>query len=178
MGNQPYEELPECGDYMKEKSALPPEELSPSERDQFYMREALSLARIAKELDEVPVGAVIVAKGRIVGRGHNRRESGRDATLHAEMIAIREACAIMGGWRLPDATIYVTLEPCPMCAGAMINARIDRLVFGAYDPKSGAAGSVLNVADCPGLNHRMEIKGGVLAADEVLLLKEFFTHKR
>lgn len=163
---------------MTENLTCPPADISPSERDQFYMRQALGLARIAQELDEVPVGAVIVARGKIVGRGYNRRESGRDATLHAEMVAIREACAVMGGWRLPEATVYVTLEPCPMCAGAMVNARIDRLVFGAFDPKAGAAGSVLNVADCPGLNHRLEVAGGVLAAESVLLLQEFFSRKR
>lgn len=163
---------------MMEDLTVPPEGLSLSERDQFYMRQALSLARIAKELDEVPVGTIIVARDRIVGRGYNRRESGRDATLHAEIVAIREACAVMGGWRLPQATVYVTLEPCCMCAGAMVNARIDRLVFGAFDPKAGAAGSVLNVVDCSRLNHRLKVTGGVLAAESVLLLQEFFARKR
>lgn len=148
------------------------------EQDELYMREALALAKVAGELDEVPVGAVVVAGGKIVGTGYNQREYGRDATLHAEMIAIREACATMGGWRLPGATLYVTLEPCPMCAGALVNARVERLVFGASDPKAGAAGTVLDITNCAALNHRLTVEGGVLAEQAAALLKEFFSRKR
>ncbi|NLF79925.1 MAG: nucleoside deaminase [Clostridia bacterium] len=142
------------------------------------MRQALALAARAAAEDEVPVGALVVAGGRIVGRGWNQREAGRDATLHAEMIAIREACAALGGWRLPDATLYVTLEPCPMCAGAIINARIDRLVFGAADQKSGACGSVLDLCGKGLLNHTVAVAGGVLADEAAGLLKDFFGRKR
>lgn len=148
------------------------------EQDEFYMRQALELAKIARDQDEVPVGALIVAGDKIVGRGYNLRESGRDATFHAEMIAIREACATMGGWRLPGATLYVTLEPCPMCAGAMVNARIERVVFGAYDPKAGAAGSVLDIVNCVGLNHQLAVTSGVLAEESAKMLKDFFARKR
>lgn len=146
--------------------------------DIYYMRQALELARQAAELDEVPVGALIVADGHIVGRGYNCRESGRDATLHAELIAIREASATMGGWRLPRSTIYVTLEPCPMCAGAMVQARIERLVYATADPKAGAAGTLLDITRCPGLNHQLEVEGGLLAEEAAVLLKEFFAGKR
>jgi len=146
--------------------------------DIFYMRQALELARLAAEQDEVPVGAVIVADGRVVGSGYNCRESGRDATLHAEMIAIRAACAEMGGWRLPRSTIYVSLEPCPMCAGAMVQARVERLVYAAPDPKAGAAGTLLDIVRCPELNHQLEVTGGVLAEEAAALLRRFFAAKR
>ncbi len=148
------------------------------EQDLQYMYQALELAEQAVAHDEVPVGALVVAGGKIVGRGYNQREYGRDATLHAEMIAIRAACATMGGWRLPGATLYVTLEPCPMCAGALVNARVERVVFGAYDPKAGAAGSVLDIVRCSGLNHQLEVTGGVLAEESAALLKNFFARKR
>lgn len=148
------------------------------EQDLQYMYQALELAEQAAAQDEVPVGALVVVGGKIVGRGYNQREYGRDATLHAEMIAIRAACATMGGWRLPGATLYVTLEPCPMCAGALVNARVERLVFGAYDPKAGAAGSVLDIVRCSGLNHQLEVTGGVLAEESAALLKNFFARKR
>ena len=146
--------------------------------DIHYMQQALELARLAAEQDEVPVGAVIVADGRIVGRGYNCRESGRDATLHAEMIAIREACAEMGGWRLPRSTIYVTLEPCPMCAGAMVQARVERLVYAAPDPKAGAAGTLFDIVRCPYLNHQLEVTGGLLEKEAAALLRQFFAAKR
>ena len=149
-----------------------------SKQDIIYMREALRLAEQAAEQDEVPVGAVIVADGQIVGQGFNRREGGRDATLHAEMIAIREACATMGGWRLPRSTMYVTLEPCPMCAGALVQARVERLVFGATDPKAGAAGTVLDLTRHAALNHQLEVEGGLLAEEAVELLQQFFRQKR
>ena len=146
--------------------------------DLFYMKEALRLAEQAAREDEVPVGAVVVSRGEIVGRGYNQREQGKDATLHAETIAIRDACATVGGWRIPESTMYVTLEPCPMCAGAMVNARIDRLVFGACDPKAGAAGTVLNIVDHPVLNHRISVESGLMAEESAALLKEFFGRKR
>lgn len=146
--------------------------------DIFYMRQALKLARQAAAEDEAPVGALLVADGRIVGRGYNRREGGRDATLHAEMIAIRAACATLGGWRLPHSTMYVTLEPCPMCAGALVQSRVERLVYAAADPKAGAAGTLLDIVRCPGLNHHLEVKGGVLEQEASALLSEFFATKR
>jgi tRNA(adenine34) deaminase len=149
-----------------------------SAQDEQMMRRALDLAASAAEQDEVPVGAIVVVDGEIIGSGFNLRESGQDATLHAEMIAIRAACARLGGWRLPHATLYVTLEPCAMCAGAMVNARIERLVFGAYDPKSGCSGSVLDITTCSRLNHCLQVKGGVLAGESAALLKDFFARKR
>ena len=162
----------------KMKGITLPINCSPKEQDEIYMRCALGLAQKAVELDEVPVGAVIVSRGKIVGQGYNLREQGRDATLHAEMIAIREACQTLGGWRLLDSTLYVTLEPCPMCAGAMINARIDRLVFGACDPKAGAAGSVIDITACKELNHQMQVTSGILADEAAHMLKSFFAAKR
>ena len=149
-----------------------------SEDDIFYMHEALKLAELAAEQDEVPVGAIVVSRGRIVGRGYNQREQGRDATLHAEMSAIRQACAELGGWRIPEATLYVTLEPCPMCAGALVNSRIQRLVYAAPDPKAGAAGTVMNIVDYPGLNHRLNVQSGLMAEESVALLRAFFARKR
>lgn len=143
-----------------------------------YMRQALALAEQAAAEDEVPVGALIVVGGEVVGRGFNRREYGKDATLHAEMIAIREACRTLGGWRLPHATAYVTLEPCPMCAGAMVQARIERLVYGAPDFKAGAAGTVINIANHAALNHQMLVESGLLADEAVALLRHFFSTKR
>ena len=155
-----------------------PIDSSLSDVDQFFMRQALELAKKAAALDEVPVGAVIVADGKIVGQGYNLRESGLDATLHAEMIAIREACQTMGGWRLPGATMYVTLEPCPMCAGACLNARVERLVYAAADPKAGAAGSVMDIINCQELNHQMQVQKGLLAEESTQILKSFFAAKR
>jgi tRNA(adenine34) deaminase len=168
---------------MKQKRADQPQPdnlaaLTPEQRDEFFMRQALALAEQAAAADEVPVGALVVVGDQVLGRGWNQREGGRDATLHAEMIAIREACATLGGWRLPQATLYVTLEPCPMCAGAMINARIERLVYGAADDKSGACGSVLDICASPLLNHRVTVTGGVLAAEAAALLRQFFSRKR
>jgi len=146
--------------------------------DEEYMALALAEAAKAAAEDEAPVGAIIISQGKIIGRGHNLRESGKDATLHAEMIAIREACQNMGGWRLPGATIYVTLEPCPMCAGAMVQARIGRLVYGASDPKSGAAGSVIDLVRLDALNHQLEVSSGVMADEASALLRDFFAAKR
>lgn len=143
-----------------------------------FMSVALEEAKIAFEKDEVPIGAVIVKDGNIIARGHNLRETLKDATCHAEIVAIRNACKELGGWRLPGCTLYVTIEPCPMCAGAAVNARIERIVFGAPDVKGGGCGSVLNVASNPLLNHRIEIISGVLEGDCKLLMKSFFKLKR
>lgn len=142
------------------------------------MRAALLEAEEAARRDEVPVGAVVVHGGRIVGRGFNQREMLKDPTAHAEMIAITQAAAALEGWRLEGATLYVTLEPCLMCAGAIVNARIARVVFGAMDPRAGACGSLYQVGLDPRLNHRFEIVAGVLAAESAALLQEFFAKKR
>ena len=137
------------------------------------MQQALELARTAAAEGEVPVGCVIVQDGTVIGRGHNRRETGRSALAHAEIEAIAEACRRLGGWRLWQATLYVTLEPCPMCAGAIINARIPRVVIGAMDPKAGSCGSVVNLFDLP-YNHRPEITRGVLEDACASELRTFF----
>ena len=129
--------------------------------DKDFMLAALELAREAKAEDEVPVGAVAVCRGEIVGRGRNRREKDKNALAHAEIEAINEACKNLGGWRLWECDLFVTLEPCPMCAGAIINARIRRLVFGAYDQKAGSCGSVVNLFDLP-YNHRPQVTGGFM----------------
>jgi len=148
------------------------------QEDIIFMREALSLAEKARQLDEVPVGAIVVSEGKVIGRGFNQREMAQNALLHDEMIALDEACKNTGSWRLPDATIYVTLEPCPMCAGAMVLARIDRLVYAADDPRSGAAGSVMDICRHQKLNHRLEVVCGLLADESAVLLKNFFAQKR
>ena len=141
--------------------------------DERYMREALALAREAAEDGEVPIGCVIVKDGEIVGRGRNMREKGKNALHHAEILAIDDACRNLGGWRIPNATLYVTLEPCPMCAGAIINARIDRVCFGAHDPKAGSCGSVTDLFALP-YNHKPEVTAGVLADECAQVLKDFF----
>ncbi len=151
--------------------------LTQEEKDIYYMREALSLAKEAEALDEVPVGAVLVARGKIVGRAKNERETLRLATRHAEISAIEEACQSLGGWRLPDSTLYVTLEPCVMCAGAIVNARVERVVFGAHDLRFGAFGSLLNLNDFA-LNHRPDVTGGVLAEECRQILTDYFKKKR
>ena len=142
-----------------------------------YMDEALVLAREAAAEGEVPVGCVIVCKGEIVGRGRNRREKGRSALAHAEVEAIRQACETLGGWRLWECTLYVTLEPCPMCAGAIINARIPRVVFGATDDKCGACGSVCNLFSM-NFNHHPQVEKGVCEDECRALLQEFFKKLR
>jgi len=142
------------------------------------MRAALREAMEAARKGEVPVGAVVVHGGRIIGRGHNQREMLKDPTAHAEMIAITQAAAALESWRLEDATLYVTLEPCLMCAGAIVNARIRRVVYGAADPKAGACGSLYQVGLDARLNHRFELTAGVLAAESTALLQEFFGKKR
>ncbi len=145
--------------------------------DLYFMGEALAEARLAAEIDEVPVGAVIVQDGVIIARAHNLRETEKNALCHAETMAIDTACKILGGWRLPRCTLYVTLEPCPMCAGAIVNSRIERVVFGAYDKRAGAFGSVLDLNEYP-LNHKPEILGGVMEEECRTMLQEFFKRKR
>lgn len=142
--------------------------------DELFMREALAEARLALEKGEVPVGAVVVVGGRIIGRGHNRREELQDPTAHAELLALREATSALGGWRLTGATLYSTLEPCAMCAGALVLARVDRLVYGAEDPKAGAAGTLWDIVRDRRLNHRLEVVRGVLAEEAGELLSRFF----
>ncbi len=148
-----------------------------SERDERFMREALEQARIAYSLGEVPVGAVIVKGDEIVSCGYNRRETGRNALRHAELSAIDAACEALHGWRLWQCELYVTLEPCPMCTGAIINSRIPRVVFGAYDAKAGSCGSVVNLFDLP-YNHKAEVEGGVLGDECGQLLSSFFKELR
>ena len=146
--------------------------------DERFMKEAIRCARRAYAAGEAPVGAVITKDGRIVARARNERETKQDATLHAEMTAIRKACKKLGLWRLNGCCLYVTLEPCAMCAGAIVLARIDRVVYGAADPKAGACGTVLNVLEEPALNHRPELDGGILGEECSALLTEFFTALR
>ena len=146
--------------------------------DESYMRRALELARQAQRAGEVPVGAVIVHDGAIIAEGWNQPISAHDPSAHAEMIALRTAGQALSSYRLLDTTLYVTLEPCAMCAGAMIHARVRRLVFGAADPRAGAAGSVFNVVQHPALNHRIEFTSGVLAEECGSLLREFFLARR
>lgn len=146
--------------------------------DEEHMAEALRQAMTALEDDEVPVGAVIVQDGRVIGRAHNQRERLGDPTAHAEMIAITQAAEHVGNWRLEGCTMYVTLEPCPMCAGAIVLARLPRLVFGARDPKAGAVGSIYDIPRDPKLNHTVDVTGGVLEQECGDILTEFFRRKR
>ena len=146
--------------------------------DEEGMRAALREAHVSLDSDEVPVGCVIVHDGTIIGRGHNQVEALNDATAHAEIVAIGAASDALQSWRLIDCTLYVTLEPCAMCAGAMILSRVRRLVYGAVDPKAGACGSVLDVIHEPRLNHRVEVTAGVLAPECGAMLKSFFAAKR
>lgn len=146
--------------------------------DEEGMRAALREARIAEAADEVPVGCVIVHEGTIIGRGHNQVEGLQDATAHAEILAIGAASNALQSWRLAECTLYVTLEPCAMCAGAMVLARVSRLVYGAADPKAGACGSVLDVIHERRLNHRVEVSAGVLSEACGAALKDFFARKR
>lgn len=145
---------------------------------EIWMREAIIEARKAEALTEVPIGAVIIYDGRIVGRGYNLRETSFDPTAHAEMIAIREASRHLGAWRLSGCTLYVTLEPCPMCAGAIVQSRIDRVVFGTTDPKAGCAGTLMNLLQEDRFNHRTGIVEGVLQEECAQLLTSFFRKLR
>jgi len=142
------------------------------------MRLALREAERAAEHDDVPIGAVVVRDGEVVGAAGNERELRRDPTAHAEVLALREAAGRIGGWRVPDSVLYVTLEPCAMCAGALVLARVPRVVYGAADPKAGAAGSVLDVLGEPRLNHRPQVDGGLLATESAALLESFFASRR
>lgn len=162
----------------KEKKALglTPPEPTPAEQEAF-MREALAEARLALEDAEVPIGAVVVRGGEIVGRGHNRRESGKNALYHAELMAIDEACKALGGWRLWECDLYVTLEPCPMCAGALVNARVRGVYYGAKDEKAGSVESVTKLFDLK-YNHRPRAYGGILEEECAELLSEFFRQLR
>jgi tRNA(adenine34) deaminase len=146
--------------------------------DEAFLRLALEEARAAYALGEVPIGAVVVLEGAVVSRAHNLRETNADPTAHAEVVALREAARVLDSWRLDGATLYVTLEPCFMCAGALVNARVARLVFGAHDPKAGAVGSLADVARDVRLNHRLEVRSGVLATECGDLLKRFFAERR
>jgi tRNA(adenine34) deaminase len=146
--------------------------------DGRFMGIALEHARRAAELGEVPVGAALVRGGEVLAARGNERESRRDPTAHAELLVLRDAAALLGGWRLLDATLYVTLEPCPMCAGALVIARVARLVYGAPDPKAGAAGSVVDLTDNPGFNHRVTVAGGLRAGEAAALLRHFFAERR
>ena len=149
-----------------------------SESDLDHMRTALAEARLAAEAGEVPVGAVVVAGDEVIAKGHNRSETDNDPSAHAEIVALRGAARRTGNYRLTNATLYVTLEPCAMCMGGLVQARIERLVFGAYDPKAGAAGSAIDLSDSASFNHRFEINGGVLAEDCGAVLKAFFESRR
>jgi len=146
--------------------------------DERFMDEALALARAARARDEVPVGAVVVKNGEIVGRGGNAPIAAADPTAHAEIAALRDAARRLGNYRLPDCDLYVTIEPCAMCAGAILHARIARVVFGARDPKTGACGSIVDLFAEPRLNHHATVTGGVLAKDAGALLSEFFSARR
>jgi tRNA(adenine34) deaminase len=146
--------------------------------DESFMREALRMAGRAAEAGEVPVGAVIVRAGKIVGRAHNQVELLKDATAHAEMLALTQAEAAVGDWRLTDCDLYVTKEPCAMCAGALVHTRIRRVIFGCADPSAGAAGSVMNLLQMPALNHRCDIASGVLQDECAAILQNFFRKRR
>lgn len=150
----------------------------PADTDELWMQEALRAAQRAIELGEVPVGAIVVHQGTIVGAGLNRNISDSDPTAHAEMLALREAGRTLGNYRLNECEVFATIEPCAMCAGAMVHARIRRLIYGADDPKAGAVHSIMRVLNHPGLNHRIEIRGGVLAGRCAEILQEFFRSKR
>lgn len=148
------------------------------ERDLGYMRLALELAEQAEQRGDVPIGALVVRDGRILGTGFNVRERDHDPTGHAEVVAVREACRQARRWRLDGASLYVTLEPCPMCAGTLVNTRIARLIYGAHDPKAGAVRSLYQLCEDPRLNHRLDVVGGLMADECAALLKRFFKAAR
>ena len=148
------------------------------QEDESFMKEALTDAVKAAEMGEVPIGAVIVKDGRVIARGFNLRETEQNSTAHAELLAIQKACAVVGNWRLEDCTLYVTLEPCPMCAGAIVQSRLTRVVYGAYDPKAGCAGTLMNLLDEPRFNHQASITSGILEDECAMLLKNFFKNLR
>jgi tRNA(adenine34) deaminase len=147
-------------------------------KDEFYMGKALEEAKTAFAVGEIPIGAVIIYQKKAIARAYNLRESLPCATAHAELLAIEKACRVLGRWRLSGCTLYVTCEPCPMCAGAIVNSRLDRVVYGCADPKAGAVRSLFQLADSPLLNHRAAVTAGVRADECAALLKEFFRRKR
>ncbi len=148
-----------------------------SAQDEAFMQMAIALARKAAEEDEVPIGAILVHKGEVIGRAYNKREQNKCATHHAEILAIEEGCRTLGGWRLPDCTLYVTMEPCAMCAGAIVNARISRVVFGVPDLRFGAFGSLFDLSALP-TNHKPCVEGGLLSEECLSLLRAYFRGKR
>jgi tRNA(adenine34) deaminase len=152
--------------------------MPPEYADSYYMEMALQQARLAPQIGEVPVGAVLVCDNDVIAAGHNYREVSQDPTSHAEMIVIRKAAERLQTWRLIDTTLYVTLEPCPMCAGAIIQSRITRLVFGAWDPKAGACGSIIDIPAERRFNHQVQVAGGLLEEESRILLQDFFRAKR
>ncbi len=162
----------------KEKNKIEKPDMTPDARDEKFMKEALKQARKAYDLGETPIGCVIVHEGKIIARGYNRRSTDGNVLAHAEISAIRKACRKLGDWRLEETTIYITLEPCQMCAGAIVQARIPRCVIGAMNPKAGCAGSVLNILQVPQFNHQVDITTGVLADQCAQLMKEFFKELR
>lgn len=141
---------------------------------EYFMSEAISEAKKAYEIGEVPIGAIVVHKGKIIGRGHNLRETTKQATTHAEMIAIQEANRYLDNWRLEDCELFVTLEPCPMCSGAIILSRLKKVTFGAFDPKAGTCGTFMNLVQDERFNHQAEVESGVLEKECAMLLKDFF----
>lgn len=147
-------------------------------KDEDYMRLAIEEAKKALEIEEVPIGAIVVYQGKVIGKGYNLKERDHDPTAHAEIIALREAAKNRGDWRLDACQLYVTIEPCPMCAGAIVQARIKRLVFGAFDPKAGATGSLYDLVTDKRLNHQVKVKGGILAEECRGMMKEFFKRLR
>ncbi|MGO4111516.1 tRNA adenosine(34) deaminase TadA [Paenibacillus sp. YAF4_2] len=148
------------------------------QEDQAWMQLAIEEANKAEQIGEVPIGAILVKDGEVVGKGYNLREINHDPTAHAEMVAIREACERLGAWRLLDCTLYVTLEPCPMCAGAIVQSRVKRVVFGTGDPKAGCAGTLMNLLQEPRFNHETEVTSGILQAECAALLTNFFRNLR
>ncbi|MDO5566348.1 MAG: tRNA adenosine(34) deaminase TadA [Planctomycetia bacterium] len=146
--------------------------------DEYFMRLALDEAQLAFDEDEVPVGAVLVHRGQVIARDHNRREQRKDATAHAEMLVIQAAAAFFASWRMEETTLYVTLEPCPMCAGAIVQSRVDRVVYGTTDPKGGAVETLFRLLDDSRLNHRCEIESGVLLEPCRAILQDFFRRRR
>ena len=160
------------------ESQITQEEIEQRKMDEKYMREAIRQAKKAYALEEVPIGCVIVYEGKIIGRGYNRRTIDKNALAHAEVQAIRKACKKMDDWRLEDCTLYVTLEPCQMCSGAIVQARVKRVVVGCMNPKAGCAGSILNLLDVKEFNHQVELTTGVLGEECSQMMKQFFRDLR
>lgn len=160
------------------ESQITQEEIEQRKMDEKYMREAIRQAKKAYALEEVPIGCVIVYEGKIIGRGYNRRTIDKNALAHAEVQAIRKACKKMDDWRLEDCTLYVTLEPCQMCSGAIVQARVKRVVVGCMNPKAGCAGSILNLLDVKEFNHQVEVTTGVLGEECSQMMKQFFRELR